>query len=111
MNSSCEVRVSRDGSVELMSAVQDLGTGTKTMLAVIVAEEFGIPPASVGVRIGDTRFPIGPDSGGSVTPGSITPAARNAAYQAKQKPFAPLPPQLGTTPPNLPPHNRPLPFP
>jgi xanthine dehydrogenase YagR molybdenum-binding subunit len=101
MNSSCEVRVSRDGSVELMSAVQDLGTGTKTLLAVIVAEEFGIPPASVGIRIGDTRFPIGPDSGGSVTAGSITPAARNAAYQAKQKLFAAVAPQLGTTPDNL----------
>ncbi len=47
MDSSCEVRVSRDGSVELMSAVQDLGTGTKTMLAVVVAEEFGIPPPNV----------------------------------------------------------------
>jgi xanthine dehydrogenase YagR molybdenum-binding subunit len=84
-----------------MSAVQDLGTGTKTMLAVIVAEEFGIPPASVGIRIGDTRFPIGPDSGGSVTAGSITPAARNAAYQAKQKLFAAVAPQLGTSPDNL----------
>jgi xanthine dehydrogenase YagR molybdenum-binding subunit len=101
MNSSCEVRISRDGSVELMSAVQDLGTGTKTMLAVIVAEEFGIPPSSVGIRIGDTRFPIGPDSGGSVTAGSITPAARNAAYQAKQKLFVAVAPQLGTTPDNL----------
>src|SRR5260370_12112374 len=86
MNSSCEVRVSRDGSVELMSAVQDLGTGTKTMLAVVVAEEFGIPPSSVGIRIGDTRFPIGPDSAGSVTPGSITPSARNAPYPANPKP-------------------------
>ena len=74
MNSSCEVRISRDGSVELMSAVQDLGTGTKTMLAVVVAEELGIPPANVVIRIGDTRFPIGPDSGGSVTTGSISPA-------------------------------------
>jgi len=101
MNSSCEVRISRDGSVELMSAVQDLGTGTKTMLAVIVAEEFGIPPATVGIRIGDTRFPIGPDSGGSVTAGSITPAARNAAYQVKLKLFAAVAPQLGTTPDNL----------
>jgi xanthine dehydrogenase YagR molybdenum-binding subunit len=101
MDSSCEVRVSRDGSVELMSAVQDLGTGTKTMLAIIVAEEFGIPPASVVIRIGDTRFPIGPDSGGSVTAGSITPAARNAAYQAKQKLFAAVAPQLGTTADNL----------
>jgi xanthine dehydrogenase YagR molybdenum-binding subunit len=101
MNSSCEVRVSRDGSVELMSAVQDLGTGTKTLLAVVVAEEFGIPPSSVGIRIGDTRFPIGPDSGGSVTAGSITPAVRNAAYQAKQKLFAAVAPQLGTTPDSL----------
>jgi xanthine dehydrogenase YagR molybdenum-binding subunit len=101
MDSSCEVRVSRDGSVELMSAVQDLGTGTKTMLAIIVAEEFGIPPSSVVVRIGDTRFPIGPDSGGSVTAGSITPAARNAAYQAKQKLFAAVAPQFGTTADNL----------
>src|SRR5580704_1261575 len=101
MDSSCEVRVSRDGSVELMSAVQDLGTGTKTMLAIIVAEEFGIPPASVVIRIGDTRFPIGPDSGGSVTAGSITPAARNAAYQAKQKLFGAVAPQFGTTADNL----------
>jgi xanthine dehydrogenase YagR molybdenum-binding subunit len=101
MDSSCEVRVSRDGSVELMSAVQDLGTGTKTMLAIIVAEEFGIPPASVVIRIGDTRFPIGPDSGGSVTAGSITPAVRNAAYHAKQKLFAAVAPQLGTTADNL----------
>jgi xanthine dehydrogenase YagR molybdenum-binding subunit len=93
--------VSRDGSVELMSAVQDLGTGTKTLLAIIVAEEFGIPPASVGIRIGDTRYPIGPDSGGSVTAGSITPAARNAAYQVKQKLFAAVAPQLGTTADNL----------
>ena len=101
MDSSCEVRVSRDGSVELMSAVQDLGTGTKTMLAIIVAEEFGIPPSSVVVRIGDTRFPIGPDSGGSVTAGSITPAVRNAAYQAKQQLFAAVAPQFGTTADNL----------
>jgi xanthine dehydrogenase YagR molybdenum-binding subunit len=101
MNSSCEVRVSRDGSVELMSAVQDLGTGTKTLLAIIVAEEFGIPPADVVIRIGDTRFPIGPDSGGSVTAGSITPAVRNASYQAKQKLFAAVAPHFGTTADNF----------
>ena len=101
MDSSCEVRVSRDGSVELMSSVQDLGTGTKTLLAIVVAEEFGIPPADVVIRIGDTRYPIGPNSGGSVTAGSITPAVRNASYQAKQKLFAAAAPKLGTTADNL----------
>jgi len=101
MDSSCEVRVSKDGSVELMSSVQDLGTGTKTLLALIVAEEFGIPPADIVIRIGDTRYPIGPNSGGSVTAGSITPAVRNAAWQAKQKLFAAAAPKLGTTAENL----------
>ena len=95
MNSSCEVRVSKDGSVELMSAVQDIGGGIKTVLAQLVAEEFGIPPQSVGIRIGDTRFPIGPDSGGSVTTASITPAVRNAAYKAKQQFLAAIAPGLG----------------
>lgn len=97
MDSSCEVRVSRDGSVELLSAVQDLGTGTKTILAQIVAEEFGVPPHDVVIRIGDTRYPIGPDSGGSITAGSITPAARNASYQAKQKLLATIAPKYNTT--------------
>jgi xanthine dehydrogenase YagR molybdenum-binding subunit len=97
MNSSCEVRLSKDGTVELMSAVQDLGTGTKTLLAIVVAEEFGIPPEQVVIRIGDTRFPIGPDSGGSVTAGSITPAVRNASWQVKQKLLAAVAPALGTT--------------
>jgi xanthine dehydrogenase YagR molybdenum-binding subunit len=105
MDSSCEVRISRDGSVELMSAVQDLGTGTKTMLAVVVAEELGLPPRNVVVRIGDTRFPIGPDSGGSVTTGSISPAVRNAAWQAKQKLFTAVAPRFGTTGDNLVVHN------
>jgi xanthine dehydrogenase YagR molybdenum-binding subunit len=97
LNSSCEVRVSKDGSVELMSAVQDIGGGTKTVLAQVVAEEFGIPPHAVGIRVGDTRYPIGPDSGGSITTGSITPAVRNAAYQAKLKFLSAIAPSLGVS--------------
>ena len=98
LNSSCEVRVSKDGSVEIMSAVQDIGGGTKTVLAQIVAEEFSIPPQSVVVRIGDTRYPIGPDSGGSMTLQSLTPAARNAAHQARLQFLAAVAPALGVSP-------------
>ncbi|HEX6495472.1 MAG TPA: xanthine dehydrogenase family protein molybdopterin-binding subunit [Acidobacteriaceae bacterium] len=101
MDSSCEVRVSKDGSVEVLSAVQDIGGGTKTILAQVVAEEFGIPPQTVQVRVGDTRFPIGPNSGGSVTAGSITPAIRNTAWQAKQKFLQTVAPALGTSADNL----------
>ncbi len=101
MDSSCEVRVSKDGSVEVLSAVQDIGGGTKTILAQVVAEEFSIPPQSVQVRVGDTRYPIGPNSGGSVTAGSITPAIRNTAWQAKQKFLQTVAGPLGTTASNL----------
>jgi xanthine dehydrogenase YagR molybdenum-binding subunit len=84
-DSHCEVRVTQDGSVELLSAVQDIGSGIRTALAMVVAEELGIKPADVTVKIGDTQFPNGPASGGSVTTNSISPAARDAAFGVRQK--------------------------
>jgi xanthine dehydrogenase YagR molybdenum-binding subunit len=84
-DSGAEVRISRDGSVELLSAVQDIGGGIRTVLAQVVAEELGLEPRDISMRIGDTNFPQGPPSGGSMTTNSITPAARNAAYKAKQQ--------------------------
>lgn len=87
LDSSVEIRVMRDGAVEVRSAVQDIGTGTKTVLAQVVAEELGLKPEDVTVLIGDTLFPIGPSSGGSIVTGSITPPARNAASEIKNRLF------------------------
>ena len=67
-NSACEVRVMRDGSVEVLSSVQDIGTGIGTVLAQIVAEVLGLRPEAITVRIGDTEFPAGPPSYGSRRP-------------------------------------------
>lgn len=83
MDSGCEVRISQDGSVEALSAVQDIGGGIKTVIAQVVAEELGLAPKDIVVRVGDTGFPPGPPSGGSMTTSSLTPAVRNAAYKAK----------------------------
>jgi len=85
MDSACEVRIHQDGSVEALSAVQDIGGGIKTVIAQVVAEELGLQPRNISVRIGDTQSPPGPPSGGSMTTTSITPAVRNAAYQAKER--------------------------
>lgn len=85
MDSGCEVRIHQDGSVEALSAVQDIGGGIKTVLAQIVAEELGLQPRDITVRVGDTQLPPGPPSGGSMTTTSITPAVRNAAYKAKEQ--------------------------
>ena len=96
LNSSIEVRIINDGSVEVRGSVQDIGTGTKTILAQVVAEELGLKTTDITVRIGDTLFPDGPGSGGSVVTGSITPPARNAAYEAKMKLFKQLAAKWGT---------------
>jgi xanthine dehydrogenase YagR molybdenum-binding subunit len=90
MDSAAEVRILRDGSVELLSAVQDIGTGIRTVLAQVVAEELGLEPTEIDIRIGDTLWPPGPQSGGSMTTSSITPAARNAAHAAKRSMIARL---------------------
>ena len=84
VNAACEVRIYRDGSVEVLSGVQDIGTGTGTVMAQVVAEVFGLAPQAITVRIGDTQFPAGPPSYGSRTTSSITPPARTAAWRVLQ---------------------------
>ena len=84
INSACEVRVLRDGAVEVLSSVQDIGTGTGTVMAQVVAEVLGLRPEEITVRIGDTDFPAGPPSYGSRATASITPPARTAAWRVLQ---------------------------
>jgi CO/xanthine dehydrogenase Mo-binding subunit len=97
MGSNAEVRVHKDGSLEVFSGVQDIGSGIRTVMAQILAEQFGVPPAQISVKVGDTNYPEGPQSGGSVTTLSLTPAVRDAAWQASQKFLADIAPALGTT--------------
>jgi xanthine dehydrogenase YagR molybdenum-binding subunit len=78
-------RILRDGSVEMRNGCQDIGTGTRTILQVIGAEELGLPPERVVPFLGVTDDPVGPGSGGSVTAPTIAPAARQAAWQAGRR--------------------------
>lgn len=82
---SALVRISKDGSVEIRNGAQDIGTGTRTVMGMVAAEELGIPLDMVSTRIGDTNDPQGPMSGGSTTIGTLTPAARLAAHYAKKE--------------------------
>ena len=80
------VKLLPDGTAEVQVGVQDLGTGTKTILTQVAAEELGLPLESVQVVVGDTRAtPFGPGSGGSVTLASTTPAVRSAARDAMRQ--------------------------
>ena len=90
-----QLKVHRDGSVELFSGCQDIGSGFRTAMAAVAAEELGIEARAVTMRIGDTRFPEGPGSGGSVTTNSVAPVVRLAASQARAQLFALASPLLG----------------
>jgi len=82
------VKINPDNTVNVLSGAQDIGTGTTTLMAQIVAEELGVELDRVKVTIGDTETcPYGPYSGGSITAPSMCPAARAAAWNAKKKLF------------------------
>ena len=85
--SSCTVRVHPDGSVETISGTQDLGTGTRTAIAVILAETFGIPLGAVRVTIGSNKYPPADGSGGSTTIGGVSGPNRRAGLDALWKIF------------------------
>jgi xanthine dehydrogenase YagR molybdenum-binding subunit len=75
----------RDGHVEVRVGTQDIGTGTRTVLAMVAAEELGVPLSRVSCEIGDTRYLFSVPSGGSMTSPSNTPAVRQAAAHLKEK--------------------------
>jgi CO/xanthine dehydrogenase Mo-binding subunit/aerobic-type carbon monoxide dehydrogenase small subunit (CoxS/CutS family) len=80
--STVEIAVDH-GRVVASVAVQDIGTGSRSVLANTVARELGLHPDEIEVRIGDSRLPVGPGSGGSRTTASIVPPALAAVAKLK----------------------------
>jgi len=89
--------VASDGSVVMKVGTQDLGTGTRTMVAMLTAETFGLPVSAVKPEIGDTIYPVCGASGGSTTAASISPAIRIAAGKARDQVLAKAAPALGVS--------------
>ncbi len=80
------VRVGSDGRATVVTAMQDIGTGTRTAMAQIAAEELGIPLDHVTVSLGDSaRGPFASISAGSSTTPSMGPAVRAAAADARRQ--------------------------
>ncbi len=77
-------RIHRDGTVEVLNGCQDIGTGTRTVMAIVAAEELGLQAEQVRARLGRTEWPWGPASGGSNTLPSLAPAVRDSASRARQ---------------------------
>jgi xanthine dehydrogenase YagR molybdenum-binding subunit len=77
-SSDARVELLDNGKARVAVATQDIGTGTYTVLALIVAEKLGIPTDKVDVHLGDTDLPPGPISGGSMATASVIPAVSQA---------------------------------
>ncbi len=80
------IRLGAEGRVQVVTAMQDIGTGTRTAMAQIAAEELGIPVDRVQVSLGDSaRGPFASISAGSSTVPSMGPAVRSAAAEVKRQ--------------------------
>jgi len=75
-----------DGSVNLNMGASDIGTGTKTVMALVVAEELGVKPEFIQIEHADTgTTQYATPSGGSKTVPTEAPAVRAAAISLKQQ--------------------------
>jgi xanthine dehydrogenase YagR molybdenum-binding subunit len=94
-NSTCRLRIHPDGGVETFCGSQDLGTGTRTVMAVVVAETLGLPVEGVKINIGSSKYPVSGPSGGSTTVGGVAGSHRKAAQDALAKIRDLVAPKLG----------------
>lgn len=84
---TCQLKVHPDGTVESFGGSQDIGTGTRTVIAITIAETFGLPISAVKVNIGSNKYPRSGPSGGSTTVGGVSGPNRRAALEALWKIF------------------------
>lgn len=93
--SECDVTINPDGSVEAKLGSQDLGTGTRTVVAMIVGETLGLPHEAIDVKIGKSEYAVSGASGGSTTIGGISVSSRKGATDALNALLALAAPRLG----------------
>jgi xanthine dehydrogenase YagR molybdenum-binding subunit len=80
--SKIELKV-EGGRLVASTATQDIGQGSRTVIANTVAEEFGLEPHDIDVRIGDSNLPEGPGAGGSRSTASVVPPTLLAVQKLK----------------------------
>jgi len=99
--SECRIKINPDGSVELEQGTQDLGVGTRTVVAMVAAESLGLTVPDIKVKIGDNSYPVSGGSGGSTTVGGVSSSTRKAAVNALDELFQKVAPSMNADPANL----------
>jgi xanthine dehydrogenase YagR molybdenum-binding subunit len=73
----------KGGRIVASCAVQDIGTGTRSVIANTVAKAFALEPHDIEVRIGHSNLPAGPGSTGSRATASVVPPTLLAIEKLK----------------------------
>ncbi|HNM45449.1 MAG TPA: xanthine dehydrogenase family protein molybdopterin-binding subunit [Candidatus Sumerlaeota bacterium] len=79
---SADCEIHRTGEVEVRVGIQDIGTGASAVVTDTAAWHLGLPRTMVTGKVGNSDFPPGPGSGGSVTTRMTVPAVRDSAENA-----------------------------
>lgn len=80
------LRLYADGTANLNMGASDIGTGTKTVMAMVVAEELGMDPDAVQIEHADTATTqFATPSGGSKTVPTEAPTVRRACLAVKDQ--------------------------
>jgi xanthine dehydrogenase YagR molybdenum-binding subunit len=96
------VKLFPDGSVNLNMGCSDIGCGTRTVMAMVVAEELGVPLDRIAIEHADTASTqFAPPSGGSQTVVVNAPAVRAAAAAVRSQLIALAARELETDPARL----------
>jgi xanthine dehydrogenase YagR molybdenum-binding subunit len=75
---TAKVRLLADGTAHVLTAGNDIGTGTYTIVAMTAADALGLPVEKVRVELGDSIMPDGGLAGGSSMAASLMPAVTQA---------------------------------
>lgn len=68
-----------NGHAEIECCTQDIGTGTYTVMTQIAADALGLPVDKIKMKLGDSNYPKGANSGGSQVSASVGPPIRAAS--------------------------------
>ena len=74
-----------DGTVVVRCGTQDIGTGTRTLMAAVAAETLGLHVEAVRAELGDTRYPVSGPSIGSSTAAAVSAAVRVVSTMARDQ--------------------------
>lgn len=78
---SVKVRLLPDGTAQILTAGNDMGTGAYTVVAATAAQALSLPIEKIRVEMGDSLLPDGGMAGGSQMTASLTPAVMAACQE------------------------------